>query len=129
MMIRAFAAALALCGVLPRPAAAVDLALVLLNDVSRSMDEVEYALVKDGYRAAFADPEVIAALVGNGDGVAVAYVEFSGKDAISQVLDWPVLTDAAPARAFGHAVPPAPGPTPGHHAPATETPAGRDGRW
>src|SRR3546814_13636662 len=67
MMIRAFAAALALCGVLPRPAAAVDLALVLLNDVSRSMDEVEYALVKDGYRAAFADPEVIAALVGNGD--------------------------------------------------------------
>src|SRR3546814_62644 len=84
MMIRAFAAALALCGVLPRPAAAVDLALVLLNDVSRSMDEVEYALVKDGYRAAFADPEVIAALVGNGDGVAVAYVEFSGKDEISQ---------------------------------------------
>src|SRR3546814_4165297 len=95
MMIRAFAAALALCGVLPRPAAAVDLALVLLNDVSRSMDEVEYALVKDGYRAAFADPEVIAALVGNGDGVAVAYVEFSGKDEISQVLDWQVLTDAA----------------------------------
>src|SRR3546814_6094052 len=107
-MIRAFAAALALCGVLPRPAAAVDLALVLLNDVSRSMDEVEYDLVKDGYRAAFADPEVIAALVGNGDGVAVAYVEFSGKDEISQVVDWQVLTDAASERAFGEAVDAAP---------------------
>src|SRR3546814_3206766 len=80
------------------------------SDVCSSdlMDEVEYALVKDGYRAAFADPEVIAALVGNGDGVAVAYVEFSGKDEISQVLDWQVLTDAASARAFGEAVAAAP---------------------
>src|SRR3546814_17370642 len=81
---------------LPRPAAAVDLALVLLNDVSRSMDAGEYAQVKDGYRAAFSDPEVAAALVGNGGGVAVAYVEFSSKDEIALVLDWQWLTDAAP---------------------------------
>ena len=104
----AFAIALALSGALPRPAAAVDLALVLLNDVSRSMDESEYALVKAGYRAAFADPEVIAALIGNGGGVAVAYVEFSGKDEIRQVLDWQVLTDAASAQVFGEAVARAP---------------------
>src|SRR5690606_20645244 len=99
---------LALCGTIARPALAVDLALVLLNDVSSSMDESEYALVKDGYRAAFADPEVIAALVGNGGGVAVTYVEFSGKDDINTVLDWQVLTDAASAAAFGEAIAAAP---------------------
>jgi len=104
----AFATALVLSSAITRPAAAVDLALVLLNDVSRSMDAVEFALVKDGYRAAFADPEVIAALIGNGGGVAVAYVEFSGKDEIYQVLDWQVLTDAASARAFGEAIAGAP---------------------
>lgn len=90
------------------PALAVDLALVLLNDVSKSMDESEYALVKDGYRAAFSDPEVIAALLGNRGGVAVAYVEFSGKDEVKLVRDWEVLIDAASARAFGEAVASAP---------------------
>lgn len=92
----------------PRPAAAVDLALVLLNDVSRSMDDSEYTLVKSGYRAAFSDPDVIAALIGNGGGIAVTYVEFSGENQIRTVLDWQVLTDAASARAFGDAVAAAP---------------------
>ncbi len=103
-----FAAALGICAAAPRPAAAVDLALVLLNDVSQSMDDSEYALVKEGYRAAFSDPDVIATLLGNGSGVAVAYVEFSGRDQVQRVLDWQVLTDAASARAFGEAVAAAP---------------------
>lgn len=103
-----FAIALAFWSALPRPAAAVDLALVLLNDVSRSMDESEFALVKAGYRAAFADPDVIAALIGNSNGIAVAYVEFSGKDEIQLVQDWQMLTDAASARAFGEAIAEAP---------------------
>jgi len=103
-----FTAGLAVCAAAPRPAAAVDLALVLLNDVSQSMDDGEYSLVKDGYRAAFADPEVIAALIGNGGGVVVAYVEFSGRDQVQRVLDWQVLTDAASAHAFGEAVAAAP---------------------
>lgn len=106
------AAGFAVCSALPGPALAVgstvDLALVLLNDVSKSMDEAEYALVKDGYREAFADPEVIAALLLNGGGVAVTYVEFSGKNEVKRVLDWQVLTDAASARAFGEAVAAAP---------------------
>jgi len=104
----AFAAALALWSSLPRPAAAVDLALVLLNDVSQSMDQSEFDLVKAGYRAAFADPDVIAALIGNSDGIAVAYVEFSGKDEIQMVQDWQLLTDATSARAFGEAIAEAP---------------------
>lgn len=104
----ALAAGLAAVAALPRPASAVDLALVLLNDVSKSMDDGEYALVKDGYRAAFSDPEVIAALIGNAGGIAVTYVEFSGRDEIQRVLDWQVLSDAASAHAFGEAVAAAP---------------------
>lgn len=97
----ALALTLAAAGSLPRPVAAVDLALVLLNDVSQSMDEREYALVKEGYRQAFRDSEVIAALIGNAGGVTVTYVEFSSKDEIRTVLDWRLLTDAASAHAFG----------------------------
>ncbi len=105
----ALAAALVVGGTAARPAAAVDLALVLLNDVSKSMDSEEYALVKNGYRSAFADPEVIAALIGgNGSGVAVTYVEFSGKDEIRTVLGWRLLTDAASARTFGEDIAAAP---------------------
>lgn len=104
----AVAATLALAAVLPRPAAAVDLALVLLNDVSQSMDEREYALVKEGYRQAFSDSEVIAALIGNAGGVAVIYVEFSSKNEIRTVLDWRLLTDAATAHAFGEDIAAAP---------------------
>ncbi len=108
LMSLVLAAGLVAWGALPRPAEAVDLALVLLNDVSQSMDEGEYTLVKDGYRAAFADPEVITALIGNAGGVAVAYVEFSGKNEVKRVLDWQVLSDAASARAFGDAIAAAP---------------------
>ena len=103
-----FAGLLAGWTVMPRPAAAVDLALVLLTDVSKSMDSGEHQLVKDGYRTAFADPEVIAAIVGNRGGVAVAYVEFSGADEVVMVRGWEVLTDAPSARTFGEAVASAP---------------------
>lgn len=82
----------------------VDLALVLLTDVSRSMDDRDYAMVKDGYKAAFSDPEVIQALLTNSKGVAIAYVEFSSKDEFTVVKGWEVLTDAASAHAFGEAV-------------------------
>lgn len=102
------AAALVVPAALPRPAAAVDLALVLLNDVSRSMDAAEYALVKEGYRAAFSDPDVIAALIGSSGSVTVAYVEFSGANEIRTVLDWRLLTDATSARAFGEEIAAAP---------------------
>ena len=80
-----------------------DLALVLLTDVSKSMDSDEYAMVKAGYREAFADPEVIAAVLGAG-GVAVAYVEFSSKREIVLVRGWTVLTDAETIQGFGEAV-------------------------
>ena len=95
---------LAALGAAPRPASAVELALVLLNDVSKSMDTAEFAMVKAGYRAAFSDPEIIAAIGTIGGGVAVAYVEFSGKHEVELVQGWDVLSDAASSRAFGDAV-------------------------
>ena len=82
----------------------VDLALVLLTDVSRSMSDREYQMVKEGYKAAFADPEVIRAILDNSKGVAVAYVEFSGRDEFTVVKGWDVLTDAVSAQTFGDAV-------------------------
>ena len=61
-------------------------------------------LMKDGYRTAFSDPDVVASIIGNSSGVAVAYVEFSDADKVKLVLGWSVLTDEASARAFGEAI-------------------------
>jgi hypothetical protein len=86
----------------------VDLALVLLTDVSNSVDDREYAMVKEGYQAAFGDPEVIAAILSNSRGVAVTYVEFSGQGEFTIVRGWDILTSPASARSFGGAVAAAP---------------------
>jgi Protein of unknown function (DUF1194) len=82
----------------------VELALVLLSDVSGSMDAEEYGMVAAGYRAAFSDPEVIAAIRDSGGAVAVSYVEFSGEHEFTLVRGWDLLTDAASTQAFGEAV-------------------------
>jgi len=50
----------------------VDLALVLLADVSRSVDAARYAMQKEGYRAAFRDPNVVAAILGGYAGARAA---------------------------------------------------------
>ncbi len=96
---------LALCvTVLPAGARAgepVDVALVLVSDVSRSISPSEYALQKGGYFAAFTDPRVIAGIRGGAVGaIAVSYVEFAGEGDVATVLPWTVLRDAATAQAF-----------------------------
>ena len=79
----------------------VDVALVLVTDVSRSVDDTEFAMEKQGYAAAFNDPRVLAAIRGGPIGrIAVAYVEFAGAFEVRTVLDWTVIHDAASARAF-----------------------------
>ena len=65
---------------LPRAPAAgernVDLALVLLTDVSRSVDGQEYDLIKQGYAAALTDPRVLAAIAGGPQAaIAILYVD------------------------------------------------------
>ncbi len=80
---------------------AVDVALVLVTDVSRSIDDSEFQLEKKGYGTAFTDPKVISAIQGGPSGrIAVAYVEFSSSDQVKTLLDWTVVSDAASASAF-----------------------------
>lgn len=106
-----FAALLALLLLpgLARAAEPVDLALVLVSDVSRSVDDAEFRLQKQGYAAAFSDPRVQAAIRNGAVGaIAVAYVEFSGDYQVQTVLDWRVIRDSASATAFAAAVTAAP---------------------
>ncbi len=87
----------------------VDLALVLLTDVSRSVDGQEYALMKEGYAAALTDPRVIAAITGGQQAaIAILYVEFAGAHEVRTLVDWTVVHDAATARAFAAKVQAAP---------------------
>lgn len=101
---------LLLAGVLLCPAVAcaaehVDIALVMVSDVSRSIDDSEFKLEKDGYVAAFTSPEVIHAIQAGPNGaIGVAYVEFAGPDQVRTVLDWRVIHDAASAKAFAAAL-------------------------
>ena len=62
----------------PARADDVDVALVLVTDVSRSIDDSEFALEKNGYASAFVSQKVLEAIQGGPTGrIAVAYVEFA----------------------------------------------------
>ncbi|MDT7951968.1 MAG: DUF1194 domain-containing protein [Acetobacteraceae bacterium] len=83
----------------------VDTMLVLVTDVSRSVDDTEFAMEKEGYSAALTNPQVLAAIKGGPIGqIAVAYVEFAGAYEVRTVVDWHVVRDAASATAFGEEV-------------------------
>ena len=78
-----------------------DVALVLVTDVSRSIDDTEYKLEKEGYASAFVSEKVLAAIHGGPAGrIAVAYVEFASGFEVRTVLDWTVIRDKPSARAF-----------------------------
>ncbi|MBV9756828.1 MAG: DUF1194 domain-containing protein [Alphaproteobacteria bacterium] len=80
---------------------AVDVALVLVDDVSRSIDDREFQLQKAGYAAAFTDPQVLAAIRAGASGaIAVNYLEFAGDNEVQTVIDWTVIRDEASAKAF-----------------------------
>ena len=80
----------------------VDLLLVLVADISRSMDEVKFQLQRSGYMAAFSDSRVIEAIRSGPNGrIAVAFVEWSGPLSQRIVIDWMVISDNETARLFG----------------------------
>jgi hypothetical protein len=82
-------------------AQSVDVALVLVTDVSRSIDDSEFTLEKHGYASAFTSPQVLAAIHGGTTGtIAVAYIEFAGASEVKTVIDWTVIHDDASAKAF-----------------------------
>jgi len=83
------------------PARAVDVALVLVTDVSRSITDSEFALEKNGYATAITSPEVLNAIRHGANGaIAITYVEFSSADQVGTVVGWEVVHDAASAKKF-----------------------------
>ncbi len=79
----------------------VDVMLVLVTDVSRSVDDTEFTMEKQGYSAALANPQVLAAIKGGAIGqIAVAYVEFAGSYEVRTVVDWHIVRDGPSADAF-----------------------------
>ena len=102
-------ALLLLLSVPARAAEPVDLALVLVSDVSRSVDDSEFRLEKEGYAAAFSDPRVLAAIRGGAIGaIAVSYVEFAGAYEVRTVLEWQIVRDPDSARRLADALDAAP---------------------
>jgi hypothetical protein len=80
---------------------AVDVALVLAVDVSRSIDEDEARLQREGYRLAVSDPVVVAAIRGGMIGaIGIAYVEWAGIEYQRTVIPWRRIATQAEADAW-----------------------------
>jgi hypothetical protein len=77
----------------------VDMRLVIAVDVSRSIDEDEARLQRQGYLQALADRRVLDAMTGGPlRRIAIAYVEWAGTHYQRTVIDWGLI-DSAPAAA------------------------------
>jgi hypothetical protein len=93
--------AVPLAGARGAPSVSVDVALAMVDDVSRSVDDKEFQLQKEGYATAFLDPQVQAAIKAGPNGaIAVNYIEFAGDNEVQTVIDWTVIHDEATAKAF-----------------------------
>ncbi|MBI0434818.1 DUF1194 domain-containing protein [Roseomonas sp. KE0001] len=93
----------------PRAAEAVDVLLVLAVDVSRSVDEDEAKLQREGYRAAMTDPRLLEAIQGGAIGaIALTYVEWAGIEYQRQLLPWMRVGSQAEAWRWGEALAEAP---------------------
>jgi hypothetical protein len=84
-------------------AVAVDLELVLLVDVSGSVDTSEYDTQISGYVAAF-DDATIQGKIAAGNGIAVCLVQWSGVGQQDKSVDWTLITDATSSAAFADAI-------------------------
>ena len=83
---------------------AVDAAIVLAADVSRSIDDGEFALQRRGYADAIQSQQLLDAIsTGPHGAIALAYVEWAGEGEEKVVVDWAVIRSDADARAFAAA--------------------------
>lgn len=79
----------------------VDLALVIAVDISTSMDIDEQRLQRDGYVAALRHQDVIGAITAGPHGsIALAYVEWAGRDIHSTIVPWTIIGDRLSAESF-----------------------------
>jgi hypothetical protein len=80
---------------------AVDAAIVLAADVSRSIDDEEFALQRRGYADAIQSQQLIGAIsTGPHSAIALAYVEWAGDGEERLVVDWAVIRNQTDASAF-----------------------------
>ncbi len=88
---------------------AVDVSLVLAVDVSRSIDEDEARLQREGYRLAVADAVVVAAIRGGMIGaIGLSYVEWAGIEYQRTILPWRRIAGQADADAWAQGLAEAP---------------------
>ena len=77
----------------------VDLLLVLAADVSRSVDEKEFKLQREGFAAAMVDPRVVRVMTSGPLGrIAVVFVEWASEFEQKVVVDWSLIAGEADAR-------------------------------
>lgn len=95
----------------PVKAEIVDLQLVLAADVSRSVDDNEFRLQREGYAAALTDPRVLRAIQSGQIGrIAVCYFEWAGESFQQMIVDWTVVGDEETAGLFADRLVKAPRP-------------------
>jgi hypothetical protein len=86
-------------------ATSVGLELMLLVDVSGSVNSTEYNLQKQGYVQAFQSAAVQSAIAASQLGsIAVTYIEWSGRSQQSIQVGWQLINDAASANSFATAI-------------------------
>lgn len=96
---------LAVAIVRPAGAQSVDLQLVLAVDCSNSVNDVRFELQKQGYAAAFRNPQVIRAIASGAEqSIAVTMVQWTGPFHHAQVVPWMLIKDAASAHAVADAI-------------------------
>ncbi|MBK1790810.1 DUF1194 domain-containing protein [Persicirhabdus sediminis] len=89
----------------PLYAVDVDTELLLLVDVSGSVDSSEYDLMMQGYADAFDSASVLSAIQSGAQGaIAVSLVFWSGATQQQVGVDWMLIDDAASAAAFSDAI-------------------------
>lgn len=77
----------------------VDLLLVLATDVSRSVDEREFRLQREGFAAALVDPRVLRAMTsGPTARIAVVFVEWASELEQNVVVDWSLVSSEGDAQ-------------------------------
>lgn len=92
-----------------QPPEPVDVLLVLAVDVSRSIDEDEARLQREGYRNAVSDPRVVEVIRrGMIGAIGLAYVEWAGFEYQRLVLPWTRIANQAQADAWASALAEAP---------------------
>src|SRR6187401_2073927 len=98
-----------LASLVPAQAQPVDLQLVLAVDTSGSVDHHRFELQKQGYVAAFRNPQVLSAITsGPSRAIAVTMTQWTGPALQAHVVPWTLLKDNASVSGFAAAIEDAP---------------------